>query len=70
LGLAVLAIISVLAHLAAGALRRQRLIQSSRFVEMTAVRIYRRRFPVSLSIVGGPGSDAALAVVAAGLTTA
>jgi hypothetical protein len=45
-------------------------MQSSRFVEMTAVRIYRRRFPVSLSIVGGPGSDAALAVVAAGLTTA
>jgi hypothetical protein len=37
---------------------------------MTAVRIYRRRFPVSLSIVGGAGSGTALAVVAAGLTTA
>jgi hypothetical protein len=29
---------------------------------MTAVRIYRRRFPVSLSIVSGAGSDTALAV--------
>jgi hypothetical protein len=36
---------------------------------MTAVRIYRRRFPVSLSIVSGAGSDTALAIVAAGLTT-
>jgi len=36
---------------------------------MTAVRIYRRRFPVSLSIVSGAGRDTALAVVAAGLTT-
>jgi hypothetical protein len=36
---------------------------------MTAVRIYRRRFPVSLSIASGAGSDTALAVVAAGLTT-
>jgi Asp-tRNA(Asn)/Glu-tRNA(Gln) amidotransferase A subunit family amidase len=36
---------------------------------MTAVRIYRRRFPVSLSIVGGPGADAALVAVAAAFTT-
>jgi hypothetical protein len=38
----VLAIISILGHLAVDALRRQRLIQSSRFVGMTAVRIHRR----------------------------
>jgi hypothetical protein len=36
---------------------------------MTAVRIYRGRFPVSMSVVSGAGSDTALALVAAGLTT-
>jgi Asp-tRNA(Asn)/Glu-tRNA(Gln) amidotransferase A subunit family amidase len=36
---------------------------------MTAVRIYRRRFPVGLSIVGGPGSDATLLTVATAFTS-
>jgi hypothetical protein len=71
LGLAVLAIIRVLGHLAAGAQRRQKLIQSSRFVEMTAVRIFTvDGLPVGLSIVGGSCSDTTLIAVAAALTTA